>query len=346
MGQSLWNTVEFHQQEIFLDIGTIWIIQDLGLSGIVDYERFGGNPHRHYVRRDTRKIVDYLTAQLSNFTNANRPISQRIPAGQIVGGSGVGKSTECWGWSHNVPYNRMWIHNDSKTDFVFTVVKVSHDLLGNWIWKHQVAESFEAVKTALKSANIRVAVFDGTFQKDPMNRFAEICSKKNIFHVTCTSGQSVPLSAARASQFCYGKTFIVEGFTRDEYLAAEGFLHPDRTVDDIHRMYYFAGGSARYFFQYFDSIGDLCNLFRSKIRRILTISNYSAFFSGAVGDSSIDAVNSLTTYRNGNTDARPVLVSKFVVRLLFESADMNFINAAKDVYWQGWCTELDFFIRV
>lgn len=153
--------------------------------------------------------------------------------------------------------------------------------------------------------------------------------------MVCTSGQSSGMIVARRAQFLINK-LIVDGFTKEEFIAAEALYHPGKTAEEISEVYFYSGGSARYYFGYSDRIPELCEVLREKIR---FLRNSAIFFAGED--------NPLTTYRHGTC----VLVSKFIAKVFSAFVSSEFITAAKlelpdDNSWQGWVAELDFHLRV
>ena len=250
-----------HTQEEFPLPPTInlWTIQDLHKSGIMDYHGVP-IPHVHFIRDTTRRVVQYLNEQYESFLFS--PNHRLLPAAQIFGGSGDGKSTETFGWFHNIEANRIWIHNDTQNGKCFIITRIFWSGANHgWFWESAAVNSIEEVLLVLNDPTHRwlVAVFDGRYSKDDINCLFQICLDRKIFGIKCTSGQSGQLISSRHCKFEFGNCFTVTGFTKAEYISAEQVLHPGRTRDEILEMHYYAGASARYPFQYFGRIRSFCH---------------------------------------------------------------------------------------
>ena len=182
-----------------------------------------------------------------------------------------------------------------------------------------------------------VAVFDGYFCKDDLNSLFQVCFRRKIFGVKCISHQLGHLNASLHCLFEFGESFTVTGFTKAEYISAEQLLHFERTRDEILEMYYYAGGSARYYFQYFGRIRSLCNFLLRNTSRFPHSTNS---LQGVAGLAMADAVSSIIIYLDPNFGSSPTIVSKYVTRLLSDKVSRNFVYSVKNALldndsWQG-----------
>jgi hypothetical protein len=94
----------------------VWNISNLKYSLLEDYslspQKF---VHRHFIREDTREIIAYLNEKHNEYVAA--AADDPLPTASLEGSSGVGKSTEVWGWFQlQNGNNRLWIHRKGDTN--------------------------------------------------------------------------------------------------------------------------------------------------------------------------------------------------------------------------------------
>jgi hypothetical protein len=266
-----------------------------------------------------------------------------IPAASVLGSSGTGKSTEIWAFAQlQQGRTRLWIHNIHWQNENFLMVK----MLSNNQMTSITTSNVQLIHDHLNDYDLDLVVFDGTFNKATTSQFYRTAATNKLFTIRCSSGgQSVDAHPAINRCFHWGMGFYAEGFTLQELLEAEAILNPLRTEEEIERMYFYSGGSARQYYGYVNEIHVLCNHLD---RRISAVPYDESFFRGKARDKRkwSDAMNELTTYRM----KRPILVSEYVLRRFSDCCDKGFINAAKnpfidDLAWQSACVYLDSFGR-
>jgi len=323
-----------------------WMISNLRISGMVDYQH--SLNHRHYIRAWTRRICAYLTAQFKQFIELlpffgvwqqeKEPV--RIPCAEVRGSCGVGKSTEVWAWLQlQAGHERLWIHCPFKDSVEIIVVRIT--AAGEYSTASLTSDNI----CELDRENPRIIVLDGEFNRADIHYYYhKAFLRKTLFMVQCTSQQFGTLKCALASKFDGGGRNLVEGFELTDFIAAESLLHPMRTENDIKEVHYFAGGSARHYFQYFDDPQLLARYLSDLVDRIPNRELQSGiqFVGQASDDYSLVTCRPTNNYRR---KTRRILVSKFVRRLLAVERTLprdfidDSLNDLPDI-------ELDFFNRV
>lgn len=149
-----------------------WFVQDLGRSGLVDYQYLEGQTHTHYIRPSTRSVIDYLNATLNAFETRHNNLY--LPSARVFGGSGVGKSTETWAWFHLQTVERLWIHNHTEgTEYHIVRVRLTDN--GSSRWDFSVFHGNDILQQILEFINALpeggICVLDGTFKSDAIEMF-------------------------------------------------------------------------------------------------------------------------------------------------------------------------------
>lgn len=327
----------------------IWRVNGLAFSGMVDDQHPGFNDL--FVRPWTQKTINYLNKQYLDFQNLD-PNNPVMPMAEIFGASGAGKSSVVWGWLTELEVRkRMWIHNDSSTEPKYTIVRMitTGVRVFKTVWSHKIVRTLNAVIRTIEKVRPTIIVIDGTFNESGIDAIAAQIYQLRAFGVHCTSSQSDRMKTVRATRFTFGQNEIIEGWTKDEYINAENTLAaangvPPHTIDAIEEMYYYAGGSARYYFVFFQRINDLIKLLDDMISNV---PHTADFFAGGMRSGEAHVRNSIMTYRSTRSVRKPVFVSKYVIRELARDVNEEFIQAAANILpdngsWQGWVTELDF----
>lgn len=266
-----------------------------------------------------------------------------IPTGKVFGSPGCGKSSTVWGWFQLQDTNKIWIHRKIKSKKIYYVKITSAEQGGDLQYTRGFVTTTDELVALLN--NVTLIILNGAYSNETVSSLYFHAVNNRLLVISCTSGQSPePIDEV----LCYldrdRQPVCYDGFTLEEYSQAHPLLYPHQlmTVTEFEERFFYAGGSARYFWG-FRCLNSLIYALNLKIDRI---KDYSRLFSGISGEGAEESVNTLKTYRGG----RPVLVCEYIVRLLSEKIDRSFILTAMDVLpnnpsWLGFVAELDHFWR-
>lgn len=350
-------------------VGNSWTINNMLHSSSDDYkgaEYIGNQHHVHYIRRSTKRVVRYLTTQYTNYVNYmarfNTALTsgslanflERIPSAVVNGASGVGKSTEVFGWMQCADGDKFYIHAKcSSTRDYFSCVYFCQSQ--NIYWKQSFMK-FDAIMEFLNNdANsMNILVLDGSFAQAVLTLLASQAAERRLFVVICASGRSQLHRDSTSNLYNNGfdpdnetmeiNSLIVDGFTLEEYAEASAIIiQPFQDGEEALRAerFYYAGGNARLYYGEVDTVFRIAAQIDSKIAIIKKLED---FFSEA----SSDVVNTLQTY----VDGQVTIVSEYVTKkLAFKAAAASVVSRALNILidnpsWQGWVAKLDLLHRI
>jgi hypothetical protein len=190
------------------------------------------------------------------------------------------------------------------------------------------------------SLNLDIIVLDGNFTSVLTNQVFLHVATERIFLVTCTSGQS-PNPIPEIDSSFSGNSYVVtlEQHTQ-AYLAL--VINGYGPVPNLNEKYYYAGGSARFFWRF----RDLRRLIGHLTRQMDSIANYHNFFVSLSGEGSYLAIDSLklieTVYLLSLVNSLFVRCLKRLICSLSTPQETYTTNPS----WQGWVAELEVMCRV
>jgi hypothetical protein len=158
-------------------VSEAWLIQNVTVSGIEDYLVFlEDEPHRHFIRSETRRLFDYLEKQYQVYQSYNPTVRDAtIPTASVLGSSGTGRSTEIWAFTQlQQGRTRLWIHNIHWENESILIVK----MLPNNQMCSITTSNVQLVYDNLNNDDVDLVVFDGTFN----NPILPNCCGEKIVH--------------------------------------------------------------------------------------------------------------------------------------------------------------------
>jgi hypothetical protein len=257
----------------------VWRIRNLNKSYLEDYTRFSSDDdftHRQYIRQQSRDAIAYLDSCLASYlVNPHVIAAHHLPTAfppivplveplnppmiplemaQIRGQPGDGKSTEGWGWFQLQKLNRAWVHcfrRDSKDCLSVVTITWDHSI-DSWICRRGAWCSIQQVLHILN--DVQMVVLDGEFPGSEYEKMMSQALKENKFFVSITTGYPPWVGNALLLHFrC--RPFMFSGFCLEDYLQADSLAPNPRhrkTADQIKERFYYAGGSARYYWRFSD----------------------------------------------------------------------------------------------